>query len=344
MQRPVMHPTIFEEAEPNDRPRERYWIVKWIARTIVRILLTDPLGGKRPEFKIEDGSPFRRFVRGFLYRLALVPVLLVLMITAFVYAATHPPVSAPRLDPSAMGIYFEKVKYVSEDGTRLEGWLVPVVDAQMVLMEKDSAIARKDPAVVLVHDYAGTREQMITLIRPLHEQGYVVMVAGLRGAGDGSGKGETFGLNESLDVSAAVKILRAKTYVAPDRIAIVGMGSGATAALIAAQHDRAVTAVVLDHPIRSPEEMTHQIGPAQHWLKWMEPLCKWTFELAYRVDAEDLDYQRISRDSENRPMLTLDVGGRPSGTFSRRTLERVSKFLNDNNSTRAGAVVKVSGT
>src|SRR4051812_966824 len=170
MQRPLMHPTIFEETEANDRPRERFWIVKWVGRTFVRILLADPFGRKRPAFRIEDGSLFRRFARGLLYRLALVPVVLGAVIAAFVYSATHPPVGAARMDPSAMGIYFEKVNYVSDDGTRLEGWLVPVVDAQMILTQKESAIARKDAAVVLVHDYAGAREQMISLIRPLHEQ------------------------------------------------------------------------------------------------------------------------------------------------------------------------------
>ena len=45
----------------------------------------------------------------------------------------------PKFDLAKAKIYFEKVKYVSEDGTKLEGWLVPVVDAQMVLMEKESA-------------------------------------------------------------------------------------------------------------------------------------------------------------------------------------------------------------
>jgi hypothetical protein len=41
----------------------------------------------------------------------------------------------------------------------------------------------------------------------------------------------------------------------------------------------------------------------------MQPLCKWTFELAYRVDADDMNIDRFPEVLKKRPCLRLDAGG-----------------------------------
>ena len=45
---------------------------------------------------------------------------------------------------------------------------------------------------------------MLPLFKPLHQHGFVVLAVAMRGAGDNAA-GQTLGLNEALDVKAAVE-------------------------------------------------------------------------------------------------------------------------------------------
>ena len=163
---------------------------------------------------------------------------------------------------------------------------MPLVDASAVLVQKEEALRHKHPAAVLVHDFANSRQQMLPLIRPLHQAGFIVLVVGLRGSGPG-GIGSTFGLCESMDVKAAVEMLRRRSFVDPQKIAILGIGTGATAALLAAKDDPQLAALVLDHPLHdAPAAIAQRLIPDQPLLQWMQPLCKWGFELYYRADID----------------------------------------------------------
>jgi hypothetical protein len=337
----MMHPSAFEEVETGPIPREKYWFIKklcWIAQ---EILFCQPLTlRRRQQLKIEDGTLPRRIMRGILYRMAFVPVVLVGMVAAIVYANTHPPVYVSSLNPSSEGVYFQPIDYVSQEGLKLEGWLVPVVDAKMIMEEKEKALRRKQAAVVLVHDFAAGREEMLPLVKPLHEMGFVVLVAGLRGRDEMQQVGETFGLNESFDVSAAVEVLRTQAFVAADRIAVIGTGSGATAALLAARRDPAIATVVVHRPIESASDLIARIGPEPGWLGWAGTLCKWSFEMAYRVDAEDLDGAGTMPEGDHRIVMRVDTLEGARGLFGRKSIAMVGKFLEKNNVPSRAAVAR----
>ena len=85
---------------------------------------------------------------------------------------------------------------------------------------------------------------MLPLVTPLHQAGYIVFVLGLRGSNLGSTYGSTFGLSESNDVKAAVDLLRKTPFVDTKRIAVLGLGTGATASLLAVQKDPGIAAMV----------------------------------------------------------------------------------------------------
>jgi len=70
----------------------------------VKILLSRPFNWKRIEAILDDGSPFWRFCRGLLYRLALLPMLAMLVAAARAKAgsfraasATTPTATAPAM-------------------------------------------------------------------------------------------------------------------------------------------------------------------------------------------------------------------------------------------------------
>jgi len=133
MQRPVMNPNFAFEAPAPTKPRRKPfgWVWRGV-RWLWRFLLASPFG-HRGVFRNEEGTKFSRFVRGLTYRLAFVPVLLVMFLVAIVLAATHPGRSQHGPDPLAYGVYYDPVNFLADDGTHLDGWLVPVLDAKRVL-------------------------------------------------------------------------------------------------------------------------------------------------------------------------------------------------------------------
>jgi hypothetical protein len=196
------------------------------------------------------------------------------------------------------------------------------------VLEKEDLLHRKYPAVVLVHDFNASRQQVLPLISPLHDAGYVVLAINLRGRGPSSNVGSTFGLNESQDVRAAVELLRRRNYVDPDAIGVLGIGTGATAALIATEQDGRIAALVLDHPIRQFKDvLDDRLGPRHPWLAFVRPFCKWTFEIAYKVDGDDIDLSRFAELMKQKPVLMFDEPGETVSCVKSARVDQIVKFL-----------------
>lgn len=326
MQRPVMNP-MFLDGAGQLRQRKSIWsrIVapfRWTAW----MLLADVIFWKHEKMKIEDGSALMRLLHGLLYRLLLVPLCLVIILAALVYIATHPPFSPASADPQAIGFYYDPVNLTTADNIPLEAWLVPLLDAKLVIEKKEQALRDKQPAIILVHDYGRSRGQMLPLVKPLHEAGYLVLIVGLRS--NAPGAASTFGLKESGDVLAALEMLRRRPGIDTRRIAVLGVGTGATAALLAAERDGGFAALVLDHPIVGVEQILEDhLGPRQPWLKSLRPLCKWAFELAYRVDIDDVELTRHDKSMALRPMLMFSSPTTTADSMNARGQAQIRAFL-----------------
>jgi alpha-beta hydrolase superfamily lysophospholipase len=335
MKRPVMNPMFLDDdaaaARPAGPPRWRR-IARFLGRC-VKLLFTDLFRRFRKEKVRNDvGTPFSRFCRAVLYRLAFVPVFLALLVLALVVTATHPHRVAGVSDPTSEGVYYDPVELLSLDNTKLEGWLVPVLDARRVLVEKDEFLHKKHPAIVLVHDFGASRQQVLPLVVPFHEAGYVVLAINLRGQGPSASAGSTFGLNEAHDVRAAVELLRRRPFVDANAVGVLGIGTGATAALLAAQQDGGIRALVLDHPIRGFQDVLNErIGPRNSLFAWVRPMCKWAFEIGYKVDADDIDLTRFAGMMAQRSVLLFDDPGESvsctKATRTRQTVQFLQKHL-----------------
>lgn len=347
MQRPMMNPMLGaqdndpsgEEALPTRRP----WVVQallnlfsraWrMVRWCFRCLFSKPLARRKPAFRVEEGPWPKRLAKGVAYRLLFAPILVVIVAGALVYSGTHPRQRPIEADPSTAGLYYDPISFVSGDGTRLTGWLIPVVNAKQVVEQQEDALRNKHPAVVLVHDYGKSPQQVLPYLAPLYEDGFVTLAVGLRGTGSGQHAGQTFGLREAEDVAAAVEVLRRRPFVDPERVAIIGIGTGAIAAARAAAQDPRLKALVLMDPVRNAQQaVASRIGPTRFGLQWMQPVCKWTFELTYGVDAEDIAIGAYQETLKNRPVLEMD---RTEGLAKVRILLKAS--LGKNDTTTAGA-------
>jgi dienelactone hydrolase len=306
-----MNPTFLDEETPRPRQRrEPRWkpVLRFLGRC-VKLLFRDVFR-RKDGLKVEIGTPFSRFMRGLLYRALFVPVLLAILVALLVTTATHPRRNPSVADPTSQGVYYDPVELLSLDNTKLEGWLIPVVDAKRVLSEGADALHKRHAAIVLVHDFGASRQQVLPLVAPLHDAGYVLLAINLRGATPGPNIGTTFGINEAQDVRAAVELLRRRPFIDEDAIGVLGIGTGATAALLAAQQDPKIKALILDHPTRQFDDiLAVRIGPRHPWLAWVRPMCKWAFEMAYKVNAEDVNLSRFAAVMRDRPALVFDETG-----------------------------------
>ena len=330
MQRPVMDPMLLLDDEPllPGRPkspaREHLDMLLRGAKWVGRLLLSKPLRVRHRD--PDKAKPLAvRLVRGAAYRLLFVPIFVALAASALVYRGTHPFRAFSDKLPLVPGTFHETLEFRGPDGHPLMAWFVPVVDARRVIEMGDEVFKGKQPAVVLVHDYNESPSQMVPLIQPLHERGFVVMAVGLRGVGRPRVAAQTFGLNESVDVRAALAELRKRSTVDADRVVLVGVGTGANAAVIAASHEPSVKALVLVNAARTAEGVVaERIGPRRYGTRWAQVVSKWAFEVAYQVDAEDLTLDRFRDVLTTRPLLALDRGR--GAELDAETVRQVSAF------------------
>lgn len=330
MKRPVMNPMFV--VERRSATSLRYSPLRAVLRTMrlfFGLLLVDlRFWRARARVTMEEGSLVGRFVRGLTYRLLFAPVLVVGLVALLVFWGTHPPRTAGHSDPLSQGNYYDPVMIDSDGGVKLHGWLVPVIDAKRVLSEREMAIRQKHPGVVLVHDFAASKYQMLPLITPLHEAGFVVLAVSLRGADSSSSAGCTFGILESHDVEAAVQTLRTRNYVDSSRLAVIGVGTGANAAMLAAERDPRIGALVLERPYRNVDQVVAEhLAPFENWFSWLRPLCKWAFEFGYRIDADDLGLDRQGKLMSSRPVLVFADDGQRLTTLRQPGISQVVRFL-----------------
>ncbi len=324
MDRPVMIPRF---SEPAKKPRRSLGEILLLpVRALAWLLLLD-LSPRRKHISVPPAT-LGHVMHDVLHGLLFAPALLPLVVAGLVYIGTHPQRTTSPLDPVSRGVYYDPVAFVTSDDVRLEGWLVPVVDEQSILRQKESALQARRPAVVLVHDGEGDRSQMLPLVKPLRDAGYVVFVTSLR-LGTGGDGSTTFGVREALDVNAALDLIRRRPGVDSRRVALIGTGTGANAAALAARSDTDLAALILDHPTRDVDVfLGSRLAPPQRWLKWLSPFCRWGFEMAYRVDADDLDISRHLQVVSARPSLVFDTTTGASPLAQSDGISSIIAFLN----------------
>lgn len=350
MDRPVLNPPLFSD-EPTDgleagpRGTSAMWraaIALWRAarrtgRLLIRLLRTrftmrrGVAPGDVDALEDRRTRPFWRWVRWILLRLTIVPPAVAACVILLVHAATHPSLVRPSgalaemAASSLSGLYGEMVWITAADGVRSGGWLVPALEPRDVVQMRETALRTRSAAVVLVHDQESGGEQLLPLVRPLHDAGFVVLMLDLRGGGTAEPAARTFGLNEARDVSAAVRMLRGRSFVDGRRIAVVGVGTGASAALLAARDDSDLRTLVLDGLPAGAAEATGRMVPPRQWLQWLAPACTWTFELSCGVDADQLELDRLAPVMETRQVLHLP--DRAGARFDSATMKQIAGFL-----------------
>ncbi len=164
----------------------------------------------------------------------------------------------PRESALAIVAAHEDVTFSATDGVTLRGTFFP----------NDGAAA----AIVLVHGFKDTRDDMLDYARFLLDAGYGVLAYDSRGCGASDG---VFGVGatEDRDVRGAVSLLRDRGV---SRVGVLGVSLGAGDALLAAARDPRIDAVVADSSwaderVQLERMATLSVGPARVALLPYEP-------------------------------------------------------------------------
>ncbi len=142
--------------------------------------------------------------------------------------------------PADLGLEYEDVRFTTDDGVTLAGWLVP-------------SARETRTAVIVLHGFGGHRLPELAAFVPwLHERHHVLQFD-FRGHG-ASGPGRvTLGSHERRDVAAAVRFLESRGL---GPTALFGISMGASTAIVSAP-DVPVAAVVADAPFA---ELHHPVA------------------------------------------------------------------------------------
>lgn len=164
-----------------------------------------------------------------MHLLLLLVAVLLLPVGALAVAAsimTRPARAVVGQPPPDLPI--ETVAFRSGNGAMIRGWF---------LAGREGA-----GAVALFHGVRGNRAAALPRMRFLNQAGYGVLAIDFQAHGESEGDMITFGLRESLDASAAIAWLHART---PGPIAAMGASLGG-AALLVGEEPPAVDAIVLE--------------------------------------------------------------------------------------------------
>lgn len=131
--------------------------------------------------------------------------------------------------PSDLGIPFEEVRFTTQDGITLRGWLVPA--------ERETRAA-----VILMHGFGGNRLPDLVEFVPWLRTRYHVLQFDFRGHGVSGDAPISLRALERYDVPAAVRLMESRGL---GPIALMGISMGAAVAILAAP-DLPVAAVVAD--------------------------------------------------------------------------------------------------
>ncbi|MCH7835743.1 MAG: alpha/beta fold hydrolase [Chloroflexi bacterium] len=206
--------------------------------------------GKPPCSSPSPASRKRRAYGGSTRRSRL-PLLLAagLLLTALGFSACNGDGGEPPPTTSDSG-EAERVAYQAEDGLRI------IADFYAPLKSGPT------PAVLLLHQFGGSRAQWADLIPDILQWGYAVLAPDLRSFGESTvitraGEDEDYTLENLddmvLDVAAAIEYLKTRREVSAGQIGVVGASVGANLAYVASGAFPEVLAAVSMSPNANPQ-------------------------------------------------------------------------------------------
>jgi pimeloyl-ACP methyl ester carboxylesterase len=124
------------------------------------------------------------------------------------------------------------ISFFNQRGSLLSGWI--------------AVYSRWAPVIILSHGTPGNRVDMLQRAAFLFKHHYTVMLFDFQSYGHSQGVMSTLGMVESEDILAAISFLHVYPATANDKIGVLGLSMGATAAVLAAARTTDIIALVAE--------------------------------------------------------------------------------------------------
>jgi dipeptidyl aminopeptidase/acylaminoacyl peptidase len=214
----------------------------------------------------------------------------------------YPPVPEPlphgldtalTIDPD---IDAEAVVFNGRDGTSLSGWFVP-----------GEAGKAPWPCILLAYGYGGYKEQMAGYASMVQKAGFASLLFDMEGSGLRSGRPVTLGYKERWDLMDAASYVRTRPDVDASRIGVLGVSMGAATALLAAELDPDLRAIVADSAYANLPDMVMPglsafVGKSA---TWFAPLIVRAGEAMLGMRSTDIAPERSAARLGDRPVLVI---------------------------------------
>lgn len=239
--------------------------------------------------------------------LALFSLLAVLAISGFVLRGIlWPEKISQNVNPEALINKPDVFTFTAPGGQPYEAWLFPGL--------------RTAPVIILCHGYRSQRSDLLTMISPLQEHQYNVVVFDFSGHGSNDGS-TTLGPGEARTLLALIRELAQRTDLDGTRLGVWGADMGGYAALAAAASEPRIKAVAVDSVYDQP---------AQFLALQVEATGATAVPLVLTVTR--WGYALLNWSSRNEPPLSARVGamnqtaklfiqGRESAALAQQTLQ-----------------------
>ncbi len=225
---------------------------------------------------------------------------------------THPSRVPIATSPAAWGLAYRNVSFPARiDHTPLSGWWIPAAAAR--------------GTIVLASGYAENRltppVPALAVAAALHAARYNVLMFDFRASGRSGGTLVTVGGLEQRDVEGAAAFAGQRPSVP---VGVLGWSMGASTALLAAEHDPAIAAVVADSPFAALT--TYLRGYLPIWTHLpafpFTPLFFWLVPPIIGVNPQEADPLSAMASLASRPVLL--IAGTADHTIPPTNAERLA--------------------
>lgn len=185
----------------------------------------------------------------------------------------------------------ESVTFPSADGLRISAWYFP---------------SRNGAAVIVCHGLGGNRVGVMDYAEFLSNAGYGVLLFDFRAHGESEGEAISMGYFEALDVAGGAEYLKGRADVDDDRVGVLGVSLGGSAAVLAAAQCPDIRSVVVDSTFATLHQMIrHRFRSFINLPTMLAPLVVWYGQRHLQVKASLIAPALVVADISPRPVFII---------------------------------------
>ena len=186
------------------------------------------------------------------------------------YISVRPPKIISTATPKDLGLAYENISFITQDGLTLRGWFIAQHDSAQVL-PKSLKQNQDAKTIILLHGYPADKGNILPSLAFLNKK-YNLLLFDFRYLGESQGKYSTAGAKEKEDLLATIKFLKARGI---KEVGVWGLSMGGAVALMSAPEAPEIKAIVSESSYARLDLLTSQlyrIPIARHTLGYLTSL------------------------------------------------------------------------